>query len=105
MRILATYFEHDADGAAKIVQIDVSRETGYWKLAQLLGSAHLAEVRLVGETAGAVGVARTIVVAGQYSRPPGQGERPRLRRRGDEAHPRYRPFIFISPYPDAEAFD
>mgnify|MGYP000888632795 CR=1 FL=1 len=105
MRILATYLEHDAESAEKIVQIDVSRETGYWKLAQLLGSPHIAEVRLVGENSAAVGVARTIVVAGQYARPAGVVEKPRLRRRGDEAHPRYRPFIFISPYPVAEAFD
>jgi len=105
LRILATFYEHDAEGTAKIIQIDVSNETGYWKLVRLLGSAHLEEMRIVGENDGAIGVARTIVVAGQYARRAGEHSRPRLRRRGDEAHPRYQPFIFIAPHPDPEAFD
>lgn len=104
MRILAIYHEGEERGDVKWQQIDVSREPGYWKLSQLLTSADIDEVRIVGESATSIAVARTLVVAGKFSRPLAIRRR-LLRMGGDEAYPRREPFIFIDPVPDPAAFD
>ena len=104
VRILAIYYENDGDGDVKWLQIDVSREPGYWKLSRLLASAEIEEVRIVGESEASLSVARTLVVAGSFSRPLVVKQR-RLRGQGDEAYPRWDPFVFINPVPDPAAFD
>lgn len=104
MRILAIYHERDDESGAKWMQIDVSREPGYWKLSRLLASPHVEEVRIVGESHASLGVARLLAEAGRYSSAAG-GRSRRLRVRGDEAYPRRNPFIFINPRPDPKAFD
>ena len=104
MRILASYYENDDRGDVKWQQIDVSREHGYWKLSRLLASADVEEVRIVGDSESSIAVARTLVVAGKFSRPLVK-RRGRLRMLGDEAYPYFEPFIFIDPVPDPAAFD
>lgn len=104
MRILAIYHENEDRGDVKFQQIDVSREPGYWQLAQLLARADIDQVRIVGESDESIAVARTLVVAGKFSRPLSE-RRPTLRMYGDEAYPRREPFIFIDPVPDPAAFD
>jgi hypothetical protein len=104
VRILAIYYENGEEGEIKWLQIDVSREPGYWKLSRLLASAEIEEVRIVGESEASLSVARTLVVAGKFSRPFVVRER-RLRGKGDEAYPRWNPFVFIKPVPDPSAFD
>jgi hypothetical protein len=104
VRILAIYYESDDGVDVKWMQIDVSREPGYWKLSRLLASADVEEVRIVGENELSIAVARTLVVAGKFSRPSARRRR-KLRMLGDEAYPRFEPFIFINPIPDPAAFD
>ncbi len=104
MRILAIYYDHDERAGLKWQQIDVGREPGYWKLSRLLASADIEEVRLVGDTEASISVARTLVVAGRFSRPL-VSRRRRLVTSGDEAYPRVEPYIFINPVPDPAAFD
>ena len=104
MRILAIYHENDDRGDLKWVQIDVSREPGYWSLSRLLASADIEEIRIVGENDSSIAVARTLVVAGKFSRPLGNRRR-MLQMYGDEAYPRREPFVFIDPVPDPGAFD
>jgi hypothetical protein len=104
VRILAIYYENGEAGDPKWMQIDVSREPGYWRLSQLLASAEIDEVRIVGETEASISVARTLVVAGKFRR----SVPPRVRRlghNGDEAYPRVGPFVYISPIPEPAAFD
>lgn len=105
MRILAIYIEHDEPEATKRLEIDVSREAGYWQFSRLLASAHLDEIRILGESLSAIGVARTLVIAGRFKKTRALGRpAPALRKVGDEAYPRSSPFIFINPRPDPDAF-
>jgi hypothetical protein len=104
VRILAIYYESDSEADVKWLQIDVSREPGYWKLSRLLASAEIEEVRIVGESEASLSVARTLIVAGKFSRPLVLKQR-RLQSHGDEAYPRWDPFVFINPVPDPAAFD
>lgn len=104
MRILAIYYDTDDTNDVKWMQIDVSKEPGYWKLSRLLASADIEEVRIVGENEASIAVARTLVVAGRFSRPLARKRR-QLRRFGDESYPYDEPFVFISPIPDPAAFD
>jgi hypothetical protein len=69
VRILAIYYENESEGDVKWLQIDVSREPGYWTLSRLLASAEIEEVRIVGENEASLSVARTLIVAGKISRP------------------------------------
>lgn len=105
VRILATYIENDEPDATRRLVIDVSRESGYWQLSRLLGNPHLDEVRILGESQSAIGVARTLVIAGRFKRTRVNEVRPALRRRGDEGYPRVAPFVFIDPRPDPSVFD
>ncbi len=104
VRILAIYHESDDRGDVKFQQIDVSREPGYWTLAELLGRPEIEEVRIVGENDDSIAVARTLVVAGKFRRRL-PSRRSKLKMYGDEAYPRREPFIFIDPVPDPAAFD
>jgi hypothetical protein len=104
VRILAIYRELDDGGDVKWLQIDVSREPGYWSLSRLLARADIEEVRIVGENEASIAVARTLIVAGRFSRPFTMHRR-ELRTRGDEAYPRFDPYIFVNPIPDPAAFD
>jgi hypothetical protein len=104
VRILVIYYGNDVGGDVKWMQIDVSREPGYWRLSRLLASADVEEVRIVGESESSIAVARTLVVAGKFSRRLAL-RRHGLRMHGDEAYPRREPFIFIDPIPDPAAFD
>jgi hypothetical protein len=104
VRILVMFYDGDDESDVKWVQIDVSREPGFWKLSRMLASVELEEVRIVGESEAAIAVARTIVIAGQYSRSLARS-RSRLRMLGDEVYPRRKPFVFIDPVPDPAAFD
>ncbi len=101
MRVLAIYYEHE-DDLPRCEQIDVSNERGIWKLSRLLSDGHVAELRIVGETAAAVGLARMLVKAGRHKR---NAPSNRLRVPGDEAYPRQDPFIAICPIPEPVAFD
>src|SRR5205814_1345229 len=67
VRVLAIYYEHD-DDLPRCEQIDVSNERGIWKLSRLLADGRVAEIRIVGETAAAVGLARMLVKAGKHKR-------------------------------------
>jgi hypothetical protein len=105
LRILAIYIEHDEPEATKRLEIDVSREAGYWQFSRLLASAHLDEIRILGESLSAIGVARTLVIAGRFKKTRALGRpAPALRKVGDEAYPKSAPFIFINPRPDPDAF-
>ena len=104
MRILAIYHELDDGGDVRWLQIDVSREPGYWSLSRLLSRADIDEVRIVGENEASIAVARTLIVAGKFRRR-SVDRRRELRTRGDEAYPRIDPFIFVNPIPDPAAFD
>lgn len=104
VRILAIYHESDDRGDVRFQQIDVSREPGYWKLAQLLDRPEIEEVRIVGESHDSIAVARTLVVAGKFRRRLPLPHRT-LHMYGDESYPPKEPFIFIDPVPDPGAFD
>lgn len=97
------YYENEDDDLLRCEQIDVSNEPGYWKLARLLASPHLDEVRLVGENDTSIRIARMLVLAGKFTRRrtiPTQ-----LPLTGDEEYPMFDPYIFICPLPDPAAFD